>query len=138
MTQNKDIMQECILPSCKKKSFSNVEVPLSAVTESGKVLFPHNNKDSELNTFLPMCAYHMILQAEFGIVTLNSDKTLLVRCPEILERYEKCSDKEMRESIKEQKDDTNKSQGIKLAKIHLKAKKFEKEMNKNEKHTKSE
>jgi len=124
---------ECIIPNCKRKCFSQVEVPLVSITESGKIVFPNNTKEMELNTFLPMCAYHMVLQSEFGIVMLNSDKTLILRCPEILKRYEKCSDKEIRESIKAQKDNPNKSKGIELAKIHLEAKKFERELNKEKK-----
>jgi len=96
---------ECIIPNCKRKCCSQVEVPLVSITESGKIVFPNNTKEMELNTFLPMCAYHMVLQSEF----------------------EKCSDKEIRESIKAQKDNPNKSKGIELAKIHLEAKKFERE-----------
>jgi hypothetical protein len=124
--------EKCIIPNCNKESFSQVEVPITSITESGKILFPYNSKESEVNTFLPMCAYHMVLQSEFGIVMLNSDKTLILRCPEILEKYKNCPDKEMIESIKEQKDDPNKSKGIELAKIHLKAKKFEEDLEKKE------
>jgi len=105
--------KKCIIPNCKREMFSNVQVPLSSITESGKIVFPNNTKDVEMNTFLPMCAYHMVLQSEFGIVCLNSDKTLSVRCPEILERYENCPDDEMKEAIKRDSKDKNKSKGVK-------------------------
>ncbi len=120
--------ERCCVSDCERISFAQVGVPLASITESNKINYPYNNEEQELNVPIPLCPYHFALHSEcsFGVFAVNmNDKCLIERCPEVIRKMEEVCDNELKQSIKDARQNPEKTMGIELARAMIKARKFE-------------
>lgn len=120
--------QPCSIPECGKEQFVHVGVPIVSITESGKIEFPYDNKEQSAEVSIPMCGYHFAMMGEcetflFGVTMENN--SLIVRSPEWIKKYEAETTKDLKEGIKEEKSNPEKSESIKIIKGILAGRKFE-------------
>ena len=108
--------------------FDSCSINLVSVTESGQINQPYQSKDGlmEMNTMLPMCAYHMVLSQE-GLIAITTQNQLIF--VKELNAFERLSDKELSVRSKLTRSPELKRLSI-IAKAILNARKFQSEMSK--------
>lgn len=118
----------CQIGNCEKPLFAHVSVPMVAISESGKLEFPYNNKDQSAGVSIPMCGYHMAMFGScetflFG-VDMNSND-LILRAPEWIKQFESNPTDLLEDAIEKYKGQKEYQESIKIMKAIIEARKFE-------------
>lgn len=75
LKQFKENSNNCVLCG-REVLFNGCSINIVSVTESGKIIAPHDKEEISLSAMIPLCAYHMVL-AQGGFLALTTDNKMI-------------------------------------------------------------
>jgi len=102
---------KCNFPDCNRQSIMHVSVPMASITESGKLIYPQETKDTSIGIGVALCGYHLYFSF-MGLIASTENQVIAPNVKEWVWKNDKTgekgtiedlSDKELKETIKKLK-----------------------------------